>query len=106
MDDSTAFRPIFSVSYCNPLFFINHMFSHLLAKGAKGLMMGTAGASLVYWGMKSIDLPQVHASSTALPPPEYKWSHSMPWQGFDHARFEFLFLLFLLLLFCRFYLKL
>lgn len=66
------------------------MFAKLALKTARVAVMGTAGASLLYMGAKSIEIPQVHASSNVLEPTNYKWSHSMPWQGYDHARYVIL----------------
>jgi hypothetical protein len=53
--------------------------STFFKKAAFGSALAGAGAALIYNNT-------ANASSDALEPPHYPWSHRFPWQSFDHAR--------------------
>jgi len=49
-------------------------------------LVSTAVVTGTWTMLKSLDfVEEVNASSNALKPPAFPWSHSMSWQGFDHA---------------------
>jgi len=52
--------------------------SPLFRKAAFGTALVGAGAALIYNNNAT-------ASSDAIEPPHYPWSHRFPWQSFDHA---------------------